>query len=91
MVECEHLSASVLLKTTEVSKVEPQHWACAGKEAESSRSSRILDVCFDFLHFTPILLQALILTPIFCSLQVTEKPLDLPCLWYGPLRKVNFL
>lgn len=31
MVECEHLSTSVLLNSAEVAKVEPQYWACTGK------------------------------------------------------------
>lgn len=42
MVECEHLSVSVLLKTADVYKVEPQLWACAGNDLDHRFSMRKL-------------------------------------------------
>lgn len=43
MVECEHLSTAVLLTAKDVSKVEPQHWACA--KCKSRKSPWICLAC----------------------------------------------
>ena len=95
MVECEHLSASVQLDSTEVSKIDPLYWACSG-------------VCNFNCLLVPVIIAKLIFKCGCCygliiifndiydiffvkSMQITKKSLDLPDLWSGTLWKVGLL